>query len=115
MRERCFKFLVVFFFLFKSTLNAQEKIPHFFRPNTPNYGLKAQAKRLIIKNDLFYQQYPSSFKLSQIPGSCYTDNLGFFCKRELELEKLLTIPLRFRLGSLEYVDYLERKPNARRF
>ena len=46
-----------------------------------------------------------------IPGDFYTRNFGFFCKKELEFEKSAHIPLHFRLGSLEYCNYLEGKEN----
>ena len=39
----------------------------------------------------------------------YTADFGFFCRKELQFEKSTKLPLRFRLGSLEYCDYLEAK------
>jgi hypothetical protein len=39
----------------------------------------------------------------------YADSLPFFCKIEHNWGKKLPMPLKFRLGSVEYVDWLEGK------
>jgi hypothetical protein len=44
-----------------------------------------------------------------IPANYYSKNLAFFCKKELQLEKITKVPFRFRLGSVDYVDHLEGK------
>ena len=49
---------------------------------------------------------------SVIDPDFYSRNFGFFCKKELQFEKATKIPLRFRLGSFQYNDYMEGKPNA---
>ncbi len=47
-----------------------------------------------------------------VPANYYAKELGFFCKKELQMQKHTGINIFFRLGSKNYVDYLERKPNV---
>jgi hypothetical protein len=96
MPQRIQCFLVVFMLMFSLGAFSQEN-----KPVLPAFSLR---KALIYKND--------SLKISRVQPDFYTKNLTFFCKKELQIEKATNVPLRFRLGSLEYTNYLERKPNA---
>ena len=42
----------------------------------------------------------------------YTQNFGFFCKKELQFEKVTKVPFKFRLGSVQYCDRMEGKKTA---
>jgi len=44
-----------------------------------------------------------------ISKDAYVKNLAFFCRQELRIEKALRVPLRFRVGSLAYCNFLEGK------
>jgi hypothetical protein len=39
---------------------------------------------------------------------CY-DKLAFFCKLEVKMEQQFHTPIKFRLGGVDYVDWLEGK------
>jgi hypothetical protein len=47
--------------------------------------------------------------LSLLPQNFYSQHLGWFCKKELQVRKATSLPLFIRLGSKEYVDHMERK------
>ncbi|MEO7047042.1 MAG: hypothetical protein ABI091_17195 [Ferruginibacter sp.] len=59
-----------------------------------------------------YSKLSNNIPNSGIPSNFYTCNLGFFCKEEIKLEKAVKIPVKFRLGSVQYVDWMEGKNEA---
>lgn len=61
---------------------------------------KWQTKPMVTENKKSFA-FNSPYK--------YTDQLGFVCKWELKLDVKTINPIRFRLGSYEYVNKLEGK------
>lgn len=53
-----------------------------------------------------------NFSIRVLPQNFYTQHLSFICKKEVQLQKLISLPIYIRIGSKDYVDYLEKKPNA---
>ena len=140
MAQRYFFSVVVLIFLFYGEIFGQEKnvekIPVFFN-NCPDYRvflvgrdvsgylLRTPIKRLAMPLGLNYPHpgcgtvptetkfyIPWSHALPLLTPDYYMDNLSFFCRKEWQIEKATSIPFRFRLGSLDYTNYLEQKPNS---
>lgn len=114
MEQRVTGFLVVLVLMFFQAAEAQEK---------PVIGIVVPGLKIIhyqpvetifqprfsIRSIIRDPEQPS-FRLLNMPtGKNYVDRLGFFCKKELQLDKLFAVPVRFRLGSKEYMDRLEGK------
>ena len=54
----------------------------------------------------------ASLSFSVIPVNFYTQNFGFFCKKELQMERFTKLPFKFRLGNVQQCDWMEGKLNA---
>jgi hypothetical protein len=66
----------------------------------------------LMEYNCFAGPIPISNYSFHLSPKLYTQSLGFFCQKELKLDKITPVPFRFRLGSMEYVNWMEQKPNA---
>ena len=71
-------------------------IPHLLFPATQNTSIPDLRT---FSTDRSYQA-PAAYR--------YQD-LAFFCRLEVRMEQASKMPVRFRLGTVDYVDYLEGK------
>ena len=54
----------------------------------------------------------SDFSIELRKENFNTQTLPFFCQKEWQFEKSTHIPLKFRLGSIDYTNMLEGKNNS---
>ena len=136
MRQRFYSFLVVLLLMFCVNQNLIGQNPFFkfdeteipfhptsewFNKQSPSEIIKRIGKLNVIyfpvqlfDNNLYHYSSPIIvlYPVFSLSSNFYSNNLGVVCKKELQLDKLTPVQFRFRLGSLEYTNWMEGKPNA---
>lgn len=80
-----------------------------------NYTNNAKLYRLELPTIIqLNQQEPENNTIIEnytpVPKVYNYEELAFFCKLEVQMEKSTKIPIRFRLGDVQYIEKLEGKP-----
>lgn len=134
MSERFFCLVVVLIFLSYGEIFGQlNPVEKFFKNDSTHYFGKYSAdfrqnnvklskapnsrpvnKSVFTPTILPYNSLSNILLTNPLQKTSYRQPLSFFCRKEWDFEKATSIPLRIRVGSLEYTDYLEQKPNALR-
>jgi hypothetical protein len=101
---------LIFGFLLLSGISSAQSFQHFPTSHT-NYFIKnspdtSDSVSLFSKNK---RVFITRFTEQIVPSNFSVCNYGFFCKKELSVEKATRIPLRVRLGSLQQCNYYEGK------
>lgn len=102
-------FLIAWLLMFSKDIYSQKKFSNFLaNPKKIDYsgGLTP------VRFSLFPQSVSAVMGKGEtliITPDYYVKGLGFVCRNELKLDSKLPVQLRFRLGSLEYVNNLEGK------
>jgi hypothetical protein len=71
---------------------------------------KGAAQQASIRRDSI-----PHISIKTVPPDLSVRRLPLFCRAEYTIQKVTGRAVFIRLGSKEYVDYLEQKPNARKF
>jgi hypothetical protein len=102
------RFSLILIFLFLCSFKASGQVSQHSQADKPELNL--DWKHIINKDQPLLIQSFRKFNFKQaslISSNLVYSNFGFFCKTECRIQKKALIPVKFRLGTLEYVNKLE--------
>jgi hypothetical protein len=115
MRRVLICFFLIFFVYHSGISQRLQTVVHpAFQPGNnmlKNDSTKAQPVNYYSNTPVGHRGISPS--IEPVPVAFYSNHTGYFCKKELQLERVTRLPLRIRLGSVAYTDKLEGKPNTR--
>ena len=76
---------------------------------TTFFSLKSFAQLASIK---YTDSLPAIRSITVLPQNFYNQHKGYACKKEDQLQRATGLNVFIRLGSKNYADYLEGKPNT---
>lgn len=124
--QRVYQFLVVFMLILPVRALSQQQMPLFAqktphikspgnfqaRENQNNPHISFPFINNEVSRPFTLKPFPFRMEVIEVINANFTiQNLPFFCKKEFLFEKNTSVPLRVRLGSLDYVNQLEGKDN----
>lgn len=120
--QRVYQILVVFMLILPGTIFSQQQMPLFAQKmphikqseNARTTKIENSCADSLINNHDVLRPFTAGlfpFRMEIINTNFTVQHLPFFCKKEFLFEKSTSVPLRIRLGSLDYVNKLEGKEN----
>ena len=71
-------------------------------------SIQTTTAKPIVLNKVDLLQMPIKPIQSVLPNQ-YMQTLGFFCKQEIQLQKISIVPVKFRVGTQQSCDHIEGK------